>query len=186
MEKGIQESPKCSQHTRVVMQPYSPMFMLMLSAWNFLPLPLPPLGLNLWVTALGKFSLRKFSPPFHLHSIPAMHSYLAWFKSPYIALSLHLHVVLQWPTSIAESLWCRYYWCSTRSIWSWQHTHSSDVRSAWFTLRVSQRNCPDRTIWRYLQAHISLYPSPPQRVVYSHPVTDSWGITAQPSRQWGE
>ena len=107
MEEGAQERLKCLRHTKVIMQPYLPMFMLMLSGGNFLPLPssiLPfrPQFMN--HLSWGNFPWENFL--LHLTSIPSPHILtpsLVYVLLMCIALSLRLHVVLQWPISM-ESL----------------------------------------------------------------------------------
>lgn len=127
------------------------MFMPMLSGGNVLPLassilPFRPQFMN--HLSWGNFPWEHFL--LHLTPIAFPHILtpsLVYVLLMCIALSLHLHVDLQWPIpteSLRDSIagitvmqmllvlhldpLCRY--------------RASDVMSAWLTLQASQRNCP--------------------------------------------
>lgn len=84
---------------------HSLMFMLMFSAKNFLPLPsyVLPFRTYLWITALGKFSLVTTPISLLLHPHNILTPSLVYVFLICKALSLYLHVALQWPISM-ESL----------------------------------------------------------------------------------
>lgn len=126
----------------------------MLSGGNFLPLPssiLPfrPQFMN--HLSWGNFPWEHFL----LHLTPTAFPHILTPSLVYvllmcIALSLHLHVVLQWPIPM-ESLRDSISGITVMQILLVLHLdplchyRASDVMSAWLTLQVAQRNCPCRT-----------------------------------------
>lgn len=146
MEEGAQERLKGLRHTKVIMQPYVPIFMLISlaeisSLFHYL---CHPSNLNLWIIALGKFSLRKFSPPPHIYSLPVpppLHTHILTPSLVYEPLCTLLHHSKSTRTlfcGVTQRLNIRYLVMQILL----SSTQSSGIMSAWLTHQVSKRNCP--------------------------------------------